>query len=349
MRGDLARDAGRGASPGRAFACLLGGDARWERLAKEAGAGGAELRADAEEYRGRMRTARVARELYELSHQPLPREEKPAAACLERVRALLAAGNGSGLLVRRLDALRQLALSALAARASEKGLGALLHGKWTPLADERGKLVYEFDDPAEEQDWIAVPGFQKSERDSMGAIGIDESATHFTVAKGAFSGAGSAAYRLAVGFFGPVTLRYSFRYLQVKTSYTMPYFAWLLCDDEQDSAYRSPPTGDLYVEDHAHFDVRGKLTPDRPTFDWGKDWNIEFAYDGTNLAAKLQGKPRATLPAGQLTRGSVTLLVHSQLPVVFQRVEIEGRLDPSSLDRLRSTWAAGELKKLGFP
>jgi hypothetical protein len=137
--------------------------------------------------------------------------------------------------------------------------------------------------------------------------------------------------------------------LQVKTKYNMPYFAWLICDDEQDSAYRSPPSGEIYVEDHAHYDVRGMQLPDRPVFDWKKDWNVEFAFDGTNLATKLQDKQRAALPAAQLAGGAITLLVHSQLVVLFQRVEIEGRIDPTALERLRSRWAAQELKKLGFP
>jgi hypothetical protein len=333
----------------RAFACILGGDARWERLLKDDQPGARELRADAKEYLERMRTAGVARGLLELSKLPLPRTSKEADACLERIRALLGAGSGSGLLVRRLDALRQLARACLAARSSESGLGGLLHGKWTPLEGERGKLVYEFDDPAEAQDWIKLPGYRKSERDSMGSIGIDENASNFSVSEGALRGSGSAAYRLAVGFSGPVTLRYSFRYLQVKTKYNQPYFAWLLCDDGQESAYRSPPSGEIYVEDHAHYDVRGMQLPDRPAFDWKKDWNIEFSFDGKNLSSKLQDKTRATLPAAQLASGGITLIAHSQLAIVFQRVEIEGRIDPASLESLRGTWAAAELKKLGFP
>ncbi len=333
----------------RAFACILGGDARWERLLKDGEAGARELRADAAEYQGRMRTATVARALFELSKLPLPRAAKESDACLERVSALLVAGAGSPLLVRRLDALRQLALACLAARSAEAGLGSLLHGKWTPLADERGKLVYEFDDPAEAQDWIKLPGYRKSERDSMGNIGIDEKASSFNIANGAWQGSGSAAYRLAIGFSGPVTLRYSFRYLQIKTKYNQPYFAWLLCDDGQESAYRSPPSGEIYVEDHAHFDVRGMQLPDRPSFDWKKDWSVEFSYDGKGLASKLQDKSRASLPAAELASGAITLVVHSQLVIVFQRIEVEGRIDPAALERLRSAWAAQELKKLGFP
>jgi hypothetical protein len=336
----------------RAFACILGGDPRWDRLLKDGapGAPGAsELRADATEYRERMRTAVVARELFELSKLPLPRETKEVDACLERTRALIAAGTGSGLLVRRLDALRQLALAALAVRVGDSGVGALLRGKWTALPDERGKVVYEFDDPAEEQDWVKLPGFRKPERDSMGNIGIDEAKSQFTVAKGAWQGVGSVAYRLVAGFSGPVTLRYSFRYQKIATKYTSPYFAWLICDDEQDSAYRSPPSGEIYIEDQAHFDSRGVQLPDRPVFDWNKDWNVEFAYDGKDVVSKLSGKQRATIAAGKLNSGSVTLLVHSQLPIVFQRIEIEGRVDPAALERLRSAWAAQELKKLGFP
>ncbi len=183
----------------------------------------------------------------------------------------------------------------------------------------------------------------------MGNIGMAEAASSFSVTSGAWQGSGSVAYRLAVGFAGPVTLRYSFRYLQVKTKYNQPYFAWLICDDGQESAYRSAPSGEIYVEDHAHYDVRGMQLPDRPSFDWKKDWMVEFTYDGKNLASKLQDKPRAALPAGELAGGGITLVVHSQLPIVFQRIEVEGRLDPASLERLRSAWAAQELKKLGFP
>lgn len=333
----------------RAFACILGGDSRWDRLLKDDAPGASELRADAKEYKERMRTSGVARELFALSKLPLPRDAKEAGPVLERVRALLASGAGTGLLTRRMDALRQFALAALAGRASENGLGALLHGKWNQLPDGRGKLTYEFEDPAEEQDWVKLPGFRKGERDSMGKIAIDESATHFTVVKGAFQGAGSTAYRLLVGFSGPVTLRYTFRYLQVKTKYNTPYFAWMICDDEQDSGYRSPPSGEIFVEDHAHYDVRGMQLPDRPVFDWNKDWTVEFSYDGTNLTSKLNGKQRAALPAGQLTGGAITLLVHSELGLVFQRVEIEGRVAPDALEQLRSAWAAQELKKLGFP
>ncbi|MBK7644597.1 MAG: hypothetical protein IPJ19_16385 [Planctomycetes bacterium] len=333
----------------RAFACILGGDARWERLLTDDMPGAKELRADAQHYQDLMTTAAVVRGLFELSKLPLPRDTKEADARLERISKLLVEGQGSGLLVRRLDALRQLALACLAARSAEAGIGALLHGKWTDLGGGRGKLVYEFDDAAEGADWLKVPGFRKTERDSMGKIGIDEASTTFKVEKGALHGVGSAAYRLAVGFSGPLTLSYSFRYLQVKTKYNMPYFAWLICDDGQDSGYRSPPSGEIFVEDYAHSDVRGVQMPDRPVFNWGKDWKIELSYNGSKLESKLQGKSRASIDTGALHSGAITLVVHSQLEVLFQRVEIEGSVDPASMERLRSTWAAAELKKLGFP
>lgn len=333
----------------RAFASLLAGEPRWDRSLQNGMPGAAELRADAKLYAERMRTAAVARELFELSKLPLPRDAKQAGPLLERVRALLVSGAGTGLLVRRMDALRQLALAALGARAGEQGLSSLLHGKWTGAADGAGKLVYEFDDALEEQDWLRIPDYKKPERESLGKLAIDDAHSKLEVSKGAWRGSGSTTYRLAVDFAGPVKLRYTFRFVEVKGSYSTPYFAWHLCDDGEGSDYRTTPGGEIFVEDVAHFDVRAMQIADRPAFDWNKDWNGEFVFDGTKLATQLQGKPRAALPAGKLEHGGIVLVVHSPLVIVFQRVEIEGRIDPAALDRLRSAWAARELEKLGFP
>lgn len=333
----------------RAFAALLAGEPRWDRTLQNDMPGAAELRADAKACAERMRTGAVARELFELSKLPLPRDSKQAAPLLERVRALLVSGAGTGLLVRRMDALRQLALAALGARAAEQGLASLLRGKWTPTADGGGKLVYEFDDPAEEQDWQRVPDYKKPEREALGKLAIDDAHSKLAVSKGAWRGSGSTTYRLALDFSGPVTRRYAFRFVEVKGSFATPYFAWHLCDDGEGSDYRSPPNGEIFVEDTAHLDVRAMQIADKPAFDWNKDWNIEFAYDGRKLATKLQGKPRTSIEAGKLDHGGIVLVVHSPLGIVFQRVEIEGRIDPSSLDRLRAAWAANELRALGFP
>ncbi|MBK7644595.1 MAG: hypothetical protein IPJ19_16375 [Planctomycetes bacterium] len=333
----------------RAYAYLVAGDARWEKMLKDDSPGAAALRASAAEYEGLLRSAALARELFELSKLPLPRDSKDAGARLERIRALLRSGQGTGLLVRRMDALRELARSSLAARAKDEGPLAGLHGQWSDLGGGRGKLVYEFDSQEEAQDWIKVPGYLGGDRKSYPMLARSEAQSNFAVSNGALRGVGGAVYRLATGFAGPVTLRYEFHYEDIKQAYPTPYFYWLLCDDGAGSFYASSPNGQMHVEDIKADQSRTINAADSQAFDFQVNWQIEFAFDGKLLKSGLQGAARTQLPASRLDRGSIGFVAHSDLPIVITRVEIEGALDPVALERLRGAWAVQELKQLGFP
>jgi hypothetical protein len=333
----------------RFYAYLIAGDTRWEKLLKDDSPAAAELRADAPGYAQLLRTAQTARELFELSRLPLPREASEAAARLERVQRLLAAGAGSALLERRIEALRQLARAALAAQSGAGGPSTFLRGKWTELGDGRGRLLYEFDDPAEGEDWVKVPGYLASERKGYPKLTHLEAQSSFAVEKGALRGVGSAFYRLALGFRGPLKLRYTFHYDEIRQAYPSPYMYWTLCDDGAGSGYYSSCNGQLHIEDVKHDESRTITPEDSQAFDFDKNWEIGFDFDGSKLDSTLQGAARSTMPAGRLARGFVGFLAHSELPIVFLRVEIEGLPDPDSLAQLREAWAARSLRALGFP
>ena len=333
----------------RFYAYLLAGDARWEKLLKDDSPAGKALREDGASYAQLQRAAQTARELFELSRLPLPRGSSDAAACLERIKHLLVSGAGSGVLERRTESLRQLARAALAAQVQGAGPAAFLHGKWTELEQGRGRLVYEFESADEGEDWVKLPGYLARERKSYPQLGHSEEKSSFAVERGALRGVGAAVYRLRVGFKGPLTLRYSFHYEDTKQAYASPYFYWLCCDDGAGAYYSASSNGQAHIEDLKHGVSRTQSAPDSHAFDFDVEWNAEFSFDGQQLQTVLQGAPRASLPAGQLTQGWVGFVAHSDLPIVIQRVELEGTLDPATLAVLQESWAARSLRALGFP
>ncbi len=333
----------------RFYAYLLAGDARWEKLLKDDAPGAKELREDGKSCPALLKTAQLARELYELSRLPLPRDEKEAGARLERVKSLLAAHAGSGLLERRIDALRQFASLCLLEQQRAKGAAALLHGQWTDLGEGRGRLVYEFDAAEEMADWLRVPNYMGAVRSKMPPIGIAERDSKFELVRGTLRGVGSVFYRCAPAFVAPLSVRYKFRYEEINKAYVSPRFNFLVCDDGHDSYIACNPSGDIRVADVKSNDLRNKTPEDRPTFDFDKYWDIEIRHDGQTVATRFEGQDRLDLPVGKRLSGHPGFFIHSELPVIFDRIEIEGRLDPQSLAELQRQRVDQQLRLLGFP
>jgi hypothetical protein len=332
----------------RFYAYALAGDARWEKLLKDDSPAAKELRADGKDYAQLGRTALAARELFELSKLSLPRGQAEAGARLERIKSLLSSYSDCGVLARRIDALRLLARSCLAEQGQQAGSTLWLHGKSRALEGGRVNLLYTFDDPREAEDWVKVPGYFQKDRNSMQKIAYTDKDSHFEVVKGVLHGVGSTGYRYVLPFIGPASVRYRFRYLEIDHTYVTPQFCFTLCETSPDSCYMNIPGGSLHVQDDKHNDWRSKSSPARPTFDWGKDWAIEFSCDGKDLFAKFEGEEYLRMPAGKLQGGYVGFIVHSELPIEIADIELEGQLDPAALARLQQDWIEKQLAALGF-
>jgi hypothetical protein len=333
----------------RFYAYALAGDARWEKLLKDDAPGAKELRADGKEYAALARTALAARELYELSKLALPRDATESAARLGRVKAFLAANTGSGILERRVDALRQLAKASLATLRQPGDPSGLLHAKSEHMDDGRTRFTWDFDAQEEGEDWRRETGYLKAWRDLFRKIPISEADSRFTVEQGHFNGLGQITYRSVAAFEGPITVRLRYRYVTSAAEHSPPAFYVMICDDGAGSYIVAGDPGFVRVRDLKQNYDREASSSDKGSYYLDEDFEFEIVDDGKEVSTSLDKKPLATASCGPRRSGDVLLFAHTDLSVSIDQIVIEGALRPGSLRDLESRWVERQLRALGFP
>lgn len=328
----------------RAYALLVLGDERWSKQLKEESAQAAALRQDANQYAELAQTALVARELFVLSKQALPRSEAEANARLESIRKLLSKHLRNQLLMRRIEALRQLAITCYVERQRAQPAGSGLKAPIEKLADGRVRLVYDFDKADEWEDWSAVAEaelpmpFEKGSKPGS-----------YTVRKGAIVSTGSSYYRLRIGFVGPVKVSYAFHFLETAKKYRAPRFRWVVLETPGKAQVQCDPAGDLYLEDKINDDFRNVHPDQRVNFSWTEDALVQLEAGAGSVRALLDGKEVGKLEDIALKSGAIGIYTDSELSIIISKITIEGRIDPEQDQLLQREKIEKDLRDLGFP
>jgi hypothetical protein len=339
-----------GAQPwARFFAYAIAGDARWEKLLKDDSPASRELRADAPQFAEYVRIAAAARELYELSKLPLPREAQEAAQRLERVRKLLADNPGPGVVARQRDALRELAKACLLAGRRPGAVDGLLHCAVEALEEGRSRLTWNFDSPEEALDWTRDPVHLRAWLKTFPKILTGEADWGFRLEKGRFVGLGSICYRCNALFEGPLTLTVRERCMPAKGESAATYFDLLICDEGEEQYIVAAGSGFIRIHDRPADYEREARAAEKTPYLLETDYDYKLEHDGQQVSISRDGALLTQAGCGPRRKGAVTLLVHSDMPISIDRIAIEGRLQPASLRELEARWVARQLAALGFP
>lgn len=334
----------------RAYAYIVAGDARWEKLTKDPSPAARELYQDAKAwYPELLRVGEAARTLGELSQSALPKTRAEGDAVLASIRALLAAASDVPLVRERIEGLRALALAAAEQSFTAQDPAALVHGVYTPIENGRVKIVYDFKKADQLLDFTRRAGYLKDWAEGFGPLQRSEAESSFSIENGALVGKGATCYRHKLGFTAPLTVRCAFRWKSVEIEDAAgSNFMVGLCDDGQGSCIAAGGAGYILVDDlKTHYSKRS--TDAKPgSYVIGQTYHLDVQHDGSKVATFVDDVQRHEASAGPRTSGDVFLWVHADYPLVIDRLEIEGTIDAAALKRLKSEWIAEKVAALGF-
>ena len=352
---EIARQAGRPEEQGKAepwarfWPYVLVGEKKWEQLLKDESPGSKSLREDAANvYPELLRSASAAVLLNEIAAIPEPRNAKDAEKVLALIQRLLGSSAGVPLVQRKMDPLRKAAGFAILETYVPQDPAKLCHGTWTGGGGTgRVSIVYDFTKAEEAKDFVRVPGYLESFHKGLAPTAKKEEDSTWSVVGGELSGVGSASYRHFAYFEAPVTVRYDlvFRPSSSKDSEAFTFLVGA-CDDGKGSYAACLNFGDLQLVDLGENTVR-TLADEKPAQS-KRVQKLELRNDGTNVSTWLAGVKRFETPCGKRTSGSVLLWFHTDNAIAIQRLEIEGKLDPSWPDRAKAAYYTSRLAELGF-
>lgn len=330
------------------YPAVLGASEDRDRLlAGESGAGAHALAQDVErrDYEGWLAMADTVDILVALSEAGLPEREDEARTCVGRVQRLLAEHGSLDIVRVRHPALLELAHRAQSLLFEKDGLPEVLHGKLEDLGDGRVRLSYDFDDPAQGQDFEPVAYLDAQRwKDSPKA----EDSTPFHVADGVLAARGAVCSRHLLEFDGPqiVRLRYVFR--TPREAFDNRIRSLLgICDDRSQSYVAADLQGGLTIADRGatylqQVDAQGQVFMDT-------EHAIELVHDGAErVRTSFDGQPAAEASCGPRLAGGLFLWVNSECAYEVVSLEIESRITPASLRGLRQEWVLERLKALGL-
>jgi hypothetical protein len=351
---EIAKQAGRpeeqgGAAPwARFWPYVLVGEKKWDQLLKDDSPGTKALREDAAKtYPELLKCAAAATTLNEIAAIPEPKNAKESEKLLSAIQGLMATNGELPLVQRKRETLRRVAGSAILAGYVPQEPSKLCHGVFTGGSAGKVTVLYDFNKPDEAKDWVKVPGYLDSFHKGLAATAKKEEDSSWTVANGEFNGVGSACYRNFLLFEAPVTVRYEmvFRPSSAKSPDAFTFFV-AACDDGDGSYTACMNFGDLQIVDNKT-GVMKTLAEEKPAQS-KRVQKLELRNDGTTVSTWLGGQKRFEAPCGKRTNGSVVMWFHTDNPVAIQKIEIEGKLDPSWADRAKSAYYDAKLAEIGF-
>jgi hypothetical protein len=320
---------------------------KWKRLTTE-GALAADLKRDAEALYPRLAALRPAvQRLDGLARSPWPADAAGARAALGELDLLLAL-RAEACVAARIDVLAALVRRLLEQAAGALGAAELTHAAVTEPAPGTLHLAYDFAAPAQAGDWLPDDDYLSELRSSLDPVAGTDEAARFAPGPKGFAGSGAVVWRHALEFTAPLRVRYQVRWDPIEgTPGKVFAFALGMLADADGRHARANELGFLYVDE-----LDGPYAAVRPkgdaTVQLGQTYALELVHDGQKVAVRVDGTPRAEAPAGGLEAGRVFLWVHSDLRIAVPRIEIEGGIDPASLEAARAGWVQRELAARGF-
>jgi hypothetical protein len=351
---EIARQAGRPEEQGTAapwvrfWPYVLVGEKKWEQLLKDESPGAKSLREDAAKvYPEILKCAGAATALNEIAATPEPKSAKESEKLITAIQNLITSSGELPLVQRKRETLRRVAGGAILATYVPQEPSKLCHGVWTGGSTGKVTVVYDFNKPEEAKDWIKVPGYLDSFHKGLAATAKKEADSSWTVIGGEFTGAGSACYRNYLLFEAPVTVRYDlvFRPSSSKNPEAFTFFV-AACDNGEEDYTACLNFGDLQVVDKKS-GILKTLADEKPAQS-KKVQKLELRNDGTNVSTWLGGQKHFETPCGKRTSGSVVMWFHTDNTVAIQKIEIEGKLDPSWAVRAKAAYYETKLAEIGF-
>jgi hypothetical protein len=339
----VARAMGREAGRLRAWPYALVDDPRWQDLLDDEDPLAAELRADAAEwYPGALRLGGVALELGAVGAAELPAEPAACEALAQRCATLVREHGALSEVDSRRPALRARAAAALERAWEPERAGEGLAGRLELLEGGRARLTYAFDAQAELDELAGGPMYPAQRAEGRPAL---LRAPELSVVHGGLRASGSHTWRLPLSFRAPLSARLEFVLGQVP-DVASSFVDWSLgiCDDGAGNLVLLEGLGNLLVIDlpagvsTSAFDLRSRRL-DR------KRYTIELRHDGTTAGSWVEGEPFKELAADTRTSGDVLFSMHSDTPLSFEELVVEGEIDT---DLVRARWLERRLIELGL-
>jgi hypothetical protein len=267
---------------------------------------------------------------------------------LAAIKAVLATYADSPLVKEKRPILHHLAEISADKVLENSGLGALVRGKYTPAGEGRGKLVYDFQDPAQGTDFVKTKEYLKGWREAQPNPVAPEDESDWAVKGGKFVGVGGACYRLPIEFGAPMTVKYRLRILEGPAKdAAVVNFGVGICDDLKEDVILATGFGNLLVRD-AH---GGGTIQQLPTeYKWSLDTPYEFEvkHEGAMTRTTYDKKPGSEAPTPGLKSGDVLLWFHTNLPIAFEHIEIEGQVSTSVSPEMKQAGIDRKLAEIGF-
>ncbi len=215
-----------------------------------------------------------------------------------------------------------------------------LQGDFQPAENGRFLARYEFENPAELEDWILSPDWVWTDEEHAGYAAP---ATGFEVADGVLRCRGRGAARWKFGVLGPFEVRWSVR-IQPGPVENRPTFHALLHGSQNPLSYASAGSvGDLRVYRAATKLNASESLGEGPIRFMGRPYSKSFGYSGSSYVFEEQDRAPAEIPAPPPVQSDLIWRVYTSDPVEILQLEVEGRLDPESLESLRRRWVAEQL------
>jgi hypothetical protein len=341
---------GNSAPWARFYAYVLAEDGRWEKLLKDSSDEARALREDARTWvPERLRAGRAAAALNELSKTSLPKSSAEGEALSASIKDFLSLFREMPLVQRKLGSLKGLARAAAEAACADVEPASLLHGKWAAIENGQVAVTYDFDSPAEAQDFVKQVGYLKAWRKALKLDAGKEDESAWVVQDGSFTGVGAACYRFPLAFSAPMVVKYDLQVLEGKgQGKEQANFAVGLCDDRKENEILSVDFGGLAVRDFPR-GIELNRVAEGYSYVPATTYSIEVRHDGTNVSVSVDGDAMTEAPAPSRNSGDVFLWFHTTLPVSIERLEIRGKVDPASARALRASTVEKRLVEMGFP
>lgn len=346
---DLARSMGRdvaeyGPAWVDAYLDLLAGDERWDRGLDTGSPEGAALAAD-EALPGLVAEGRRRARLARLARTPLPEKPAEVRARLAEIAELAAAEGSPSVEVAR-PGLRALAAVILGRQWDTTGLRRRLKGDLETEGD-RVRIVYEFDDPEELEDFASADGYLQERAVELPPVQVAEPG--WKVKGGNLEGRGAVALRHLVGLEAPLEVRYQLLYGRAQPGQALnATLLMAVCDDGDGSYVGAWDLFDLEAIDRATGYVRTAYEQGERKIPPARSIDVELEHDGEKAHLRVGGRDVREVATGKRDRGTTLLWMHGDAVIAVRRLEIRGTLLEDTEDPARAAWVEEELGKLGF-
>ena len=323
----------------RIYPYVLGGDGRWKSLLKDEDSDARALLADArEDYPARLRLADALERLESIVAAPGPESLLQAQERLDEIGSFREEFGALALFERKRQALRDRAASLHRTKLDMEGTWTLLRGKFEALAGGLVRIRYDFDDPAELEDFAP---YHYAERLRKPFPPVPDADAPFSVDAGVLTIIGKSTLRSLFDLASPLSVRYGLEIVRGANREDPFYLGVGVCDNGTNHFVWACNLDELRL-----FDLRDSESAlaniDRIYFD--APYAMEIRHDGERVELSCDGERMASLGCGSRKAGAIFLWAHSALKMRIDRLEIDGHAHPGSFDRLREAWIARQLE-----